>query len=244
MSLDEGRQELNGLPAQDESATKHIRRAVLRAYQGDPYGMVGDDESIMTEQSTLVQWTTGDNRKFVPAGHTRTRLPPGVYEIQYTASAGLSFVRVPVQTEGLLRFPHSNSDRVVREIQAFWQQESIFREYRLAYKRGILLWGPPGSGKSCTIRLILQDVVQRSGLAFKFTAPALFLAGLRAFRAVERDTPVVVLMEDLDAALVVMRNPRCSTSSTAWTRWTRSSSWPRPTTRNGSAPASSTGRAD
>lgn len=156
-----------------------------------------DDERL----KGLVQWTTSDNKNFVPASHTRAVLIPGLYEIMHSSSIGIYFQRVPVKTEGLLRFPQTNSERVVREIQTFWEREDVFREYKLTHKRGIILWGPPGSGKSCTIQLIMKDVVERGGIVIKFGHPHLFTEGMRIFREIQPVTPAVILMEDIDSIL-------------------------------------------
>ena len=73
------------------------------------------------------------------------------------------FEKIAVKTEGLIEFPDSNSDKVIGEIKNFWGRESEFKEYNLTYKRGIILWGPPGSGKSCTVQMVMKDVVERKG---------------------------------------------------------------------------------
>lgn len=190
--------ELNELLEKGDASRS--RRALMKAAQSYPSSI--EDELCETrELGNLVQWTTSDNKRFVPASNTKPRLIPGVYEIQHSNTVGLYFEKIPVKTEGLLRFPQTNSDRVVREIQNFWEKENIFREYKLTYKRGIILWGPPGSGKSCTIQLIMKDVVEREGIVIKFTSPGLFLEGMRVFREIEKETPCVILMEDIDSIL-------------------------------------------
>lgn len=187
--------ELNELLEKGDAS--RVRRQANRAAYP-----VGDEDYCETrELGNLVQWTTGDSKRFIPASHTKPRLVPGVYEIQHSTQVGLYFEKIPVKTEGLLRFPQTNSERVVKEIQNFWDKENIFREYKLTYKRGIILWGPPGSGKSCTIQLIMKDVVEREGIVIKFTNPGLFLEGMRVFREIEKQTPCVILMEDIDSIL-------------------------------------------
>ena len=146
------------------------------------------------------QWSTSDDKRFFPAGKTERKLTPGVYDIQHNNN-GIFFEQIPVLTKGLIRFPETNSDKVVTEIQKFWKKESIFRKFNLTYKRGIILWGPPGSGKSCTIQFIMRDVVDRGGVVIKFTNPSLFVEGIRKFREIQKDTPIVVLMEDIDSIL-------------------------------------------
>ncbi len=152
-------------------------------------------------EATYVQWTTSDGRIFQPAAKTAERLTPGLYEIKANPSMGLYFEKVPVKSEGLLKFDDTNSDKVINEIDTFWNRSEVFEEYGLTHKRGILLYGPPGSGKSCTIRLIMKDVVSRGGVALVFKEPGLFQMGMRALRQIQPETPVVVLMEDIDSLL-------------------------------------------
>ena len=110
--------------------------------------MCGDECDGDTDRGKLVQFTTGDGIKFFPAGRTVDLITPGVYEIRVAPQVGLYYEKVPVKTEGLIRFPETNSDRVINEIMDFWNKEDLYRHYCLAYKRGMILWGPPGTGKS------------------------------------------------------------------------------------------------
>ena len=200
------------MPHNDDVELKKI----LKNSIGSKHRMVPEDPCIATLDGRsgiiekgggdkalkgLVQWTTADGKSFVPAAQTQQKITPGVYEIQHSHTTGIYFQKIPVLAQGLLRFPQTNSEKVVTEIQKFWEREALFEEYNLTHKRGIILWGPPGSGKSCTIQLIMRDVVERQGLVIKFTHPSLFVEGMRVFREIEPDTPVVILMEDIDSIL-------------------------------------------
>lgn len=156
-----------------------------------------DDEKL----HGLVQWTTSDNKRFVPASQTSKKLVPAVYDIQHSQSIGIYFEQIPVLAHNLIRFPQTNIERVLTEIQKFWDRGERFKKYKLTHKRGIILWGPPGSGKSCTIQLIMRDVVDRGGICVRFGHPHLFIEGMRSLREIQPDTPVVVLMEDIDSTL-------------------------------------------
>ena len=149
----------------------------------------------------LVQWTSSDGKKFVPASGTVAHLRPGAYEVKSSQNVGIYFELIDVKTEGLVRFPDTNSDKVIAEITKFWDRQKLFEEYGINHKRGICLWGPAGSGKSCTIQFIMKDVIARGGVVIKFTNPSLFIAGIRILREIQPDTPVVVLMEDLDSII-------------------------------------------
>lgn len=163
-----------------------------------------DQDNVGFEQnfdSSYVQWSSPDGTIFIPAAKTVNVLPPGVYEIDKGQSMGIFFESVPVKTEGLLRFPDTSSNKVVSEIGKFWDREDLFKEYGLSYKRGIMLYGPPGSGKSSTVQLIMHDVVKRGGLVLKLDNPYLFSEGFRILRKIQPDTPVVTIMEDIDELL-------------------------------------------
>lgn len=158
-------------------------------------------EEYSLNLSGLKQFTTTDGQKFFAAGTTVPSLVPGTYNIKVDHTAGICFHKIDVKTDGLLRFPNSNSEKVIDEISKFWERESVFKKYKLNYKRGIFLYGPPGSGKSSTIQLVSEDVIKRKGVVFKFNNPSVFTDGIRIFREIQPDTPVVVLMEDIDSTI-------------------------------------------
>jgi hypothetical protein len=195
MSQEEN-QELNNILT--EATPRHFYHKKPSVYAGP---QEAEESYPSREAGTLVQWTTSNDKMFVPASYTKAHLPPGIYEIQQSSNIGIYFEKIPVRTEGLLRFPQTNSERIVKEIQMFWEKEAIFKEYKLAYKRGILLWGCPGGGKTSLLQILMKDVIDRDGVVVKFTNPGLFTEGMRIFREIQPTTPIVIMMEDIDSIL-------------------------------------------
>ena len=173
--------ELNILLVNQDSPEKSQRKK--RSKQSGEEKEVSDDESQL--QRRLIQWTTHDKKVFVPSTYSMRRLVPGLYEIDHSNTVGLYFRKVSLGTEGLVRFKETNSDEVVKEIETFWEREHLFEKFDLAFKRGILLWGPPGSGKTCTIKMVIEDIIKRKGIVLKFTNPTFFVAGTRMLREIE-----------------------------------------------------------
>jgi len=148
------------------------------------------------------QWTSPDGSTiFVPAGEVSEKLPYGAYVIRENAAWGLYFENIQVKTGDLIDFPQTNIERVFYESRKFWERELYFRKYGIPYKRGLILWGPPGCGKSCCIRLIVNDVIERKGVVINMDNPHLFIGGYRVFRQIQPDTPLVVILEDIDSLL-------------------------------------------
>jgi len=149
---------------------------------------------------SFTQWTKRGASLF-PAGASVSALTPGLYDIGVSQQHGLYFTPVPVKTEGILMFPDTPFEKIMHEVKTFWAKEEVYRKYGIAYKRGVLLWGPPGAGKTSLIQLVMRDVISRGGVGINFTHPSAFAEAFRSLRAIQPNTPVVVLMEDIDEIL-------------------------------------------
>jgi len=198
MSDEEDYVELNEILSHGPPASQKMKSG--RVYGGEP-DMCDDEDEEEREMGNQCQWTTADGHLYAPISATVKTLPPAVYEIDANPAIGLYFSRISVNLDGLIRFPDSNSDKVIDEVQKFWARKDVFLSHNINYKRGIILWGPPGSGKSCTVQFIMKDVVDKGGIVIKFTHPTLFNKGVRVLRRIEPETPIVVIMEDMDGIL-------------------------------------------
>ena len=194
--------ELNSILEKSPSSS----RAKLRKNRGAEPKTAAEGEEDDGKKGRLIQWTTPDGSIFIPSGKTVKTLEPGVYDIGESNQLGIFFQKLKTNTHNLINFPDSRSEKVIEEIMHFWERKDKFKERgdkaSIMYKRGICLWGPPGSGKTCTVQLIVKDVIEnRGGICVIFGHPRLFLQGMRILRQIHPDKKVVVLMEDLDSII-------------------------------------------
>lgn len=149
-----------------------------------------------------VQWVIRPDDVFSATGPTCGKLPAGVYHPGQDNQGQLIFSRVRVVTDDLLRLPDTASDRVLEGIRRFWQSEERFRRFGQLFKRGVLLHGPPGSGKTATIALMVNALVESDGVALIAEGnPVLTRDALQLLRRVEPERPLIVIFEDIDALI-------------------------------------------
>lgn len=143
------------------------------------------------------QWEIGPNDGFKATGGTRKLLPPGVYRL-YNTNAGIVFSLVRVMTDKLIDLKDSASSEIIAGIKTFWAAEKRFRERGILYKRGVLLWGPPGSGKTVTVSLLMNELIAAGGMVILCDHPSLCVAALAQVRRIEPDRRLIVVEEDIE----------------------------------------------
>jgi hypothetical protein len=158
------------------------------------------DDEVTKEAKDARMWAVqGPN--FFPCDEAVKTLEPGQYEVQHSQSSGYFFQRKLANFDELMQLPDSASEEMIQNIKTFWTKEEHFRSFGFLWKRGILLWGPAGSGKTSTLQLISQDIVEMGGISVYVTHPGTCAQGLSIFRRIEPDRPCVVMLEDLDAMI-------------------------------------------
>lgn len=148
-----------------------------------------------------VQWTGyGDNR-YTASGQTWGTLPRGVYTFEWCDGRFL-FRAKDLKIDNLFYFPDSLQDQIVKEIENFWDKEPEFSKYGFCHRRGYLLYGPQGSGKSSVVQQVIQRILDRGGIVFICDVPPnMFALGLSTFRGIESDRQVLCIFEDIDAII-------------------------------------------
>jgi SpoVK/Ycf46/Vps4 family AAA+-type ATPase len=87
---------------------------------------------------------------------------------------------------------------VKNDIEFFLENESVFREVGIPYKRGYLLCGPPGCGKTSIIRVLATSMPFASYM-FDFSNPDFGNSDLtEAFKWATKNTPAIFILEDID----------------------------------------------
>jgi SpoVK/Ycf46/Vps4 family AAA+-type ATPase len=144
-------------------------------------------------------WAVSGGDSYLPCSTTEKELPPGQYIVNYSDSKGIFFTKKDINLDKLLVLPDSKAEKVLASIDNFWSREAKFRDHGFLWKRGIMLYGPPGSGKTVLVQQLSKQIVDKGGISVFLTDPAFTAEGLRVLRLIEKKRPVVVMIEDIDS---------------------------------------------
>lgn len=136
---------------------------------------------------------------FFPVAEVVNELPPGAYRCRQS-NQGPYLERMPIEIDSLLTLPDSAVETLLAEFKKFWTLRENFSKRGFTFKRGLLMWGPPGSGKTSAIWQMTQELVRlHRGVVVFIEHPGLATACIGLLRRIEPDRPMITIMEDLDA---------------------------------------------
>lgn len=148
------------------------------------------------------QWGRIGNKTFKAFSVTHDTLPPGCYSItQDNQDSQMIFVEKVLKTDAIMSFKGGLAATFMAEINDFWGKEEAFKSHGFLHRRGYLLYGTQGTGKSSMVWQVAKDVVARGGIVFVCENPLFFAKGLSTFRDVESKRPIVCVFEDIDAII-------------------------------------------
>ena len=162
-----------------------------------PTADFGDNDYLKNDAGDYFKQYTKMGQSFLPIATSYKRLGAGVYEAE-SSNSGIIFTPQLFKDDDLIRFKDSVSDKIVNEFEEFWKKKHIYEEYKEPHKRGYLLHGPPGSGKSCLVKMIISDFIRKyDGIVLLYTN--YFMEGTKLLRIIEPDRKILLVLEDLDS---------------------------------------------
>ena len=132
-------------------------------------------------------------------------LPSGVYDLLYDSQQDeLYFQAMDNNHDELIDLPDTSYDRVVSELERFLKPETkqLFKDYGYIYKRSSLLFGVPGTGKTCIVNRIANTVKEQGGIVLFNPNPGLLSKAFKRIKSTQPDTTIVVIFEELDELMV------------------------------------------
>lgn len=161
-------------------------------YKSEPEnGLVGN----------ICQWQVLPNNQFTSSAHTIKMLPPGIYNIYIDSYGKFYFNLKNICSDSFINFEDSQLDNILKDINEFWDIADKFLEYGFMHRRGILLYGPAGSGKSILVKQACAQIIKQEGIVVEATTckPDYITEAVNIVRKIEPEKNMIVIFEDIDA---------------------------------------------
>lgn len=179
----------------------------------------------MSQEKLIVEKITrGPSRGSFVIGEKREsiemdNLEPGVYALN-SMSTGLmsscpSYTPIEVSERYLPFSKDTAGSRILEKAERFFRPETRtkYSELGIGYKTAFLMYGPTGTGKTVTARLIMDSMCKKYGAICLITAPFngssqhnLAVSGVKAIKHMNK--PIVLFVDECDKTLRI--------ESTSW----------------------------
>lgn len=175
---------------------------VCSEQQPAPIIIIDDEPQEYVDSNSYSMWFQ-EGTEFIPSVNLKTvdKIPSGAYKVIWRRD-DWHVVPIPINTDELYTFSNDITSKLVEETQLFWDKTQVYAQNNIAHKRGILLCGEPGCGKSAIITMLVSQLIKQDGIVFIINTPQEFnnltetLSSI--IRKIEPDRPVITVIEDVD----------------------------------------------
>lgn len=155
---------------------------------------------------SFTQYVSSDGKRFIPYKSVVTydRLPAGCYRLSYNGQTGEYYANImQIESDELLDLPVKVMYDVLSDIKRFWKRKEKFAKYKMVHKRGILLHGPAGGGKTSVTMLVKKNLIEeQDGVVFSISSSyelEIYTNFMKeCFLDIEPERPIVTIIEDID----------------------------------------------
>ena len=159
-------------------------------------------ENLQEKVGKPSQWGAVSAGIYKALASTHKTLPSAAYSISFDRhNSEPLFIKKQVKTDDIIKFKKSLSGTLMSEINSFWGGGERFTDLGFLHRRGYLLYGPQGTGKSSVINEVVEDIIKRDGIVLYCENPKFFNEALVVFRKAEPNRNLLCVFEDIDAII-------------------------------------------
>jgi AAA+ superfamily predicted ATPase len=150
-----------------------------------------------------IQWKISLPGIFEACGTTHRQLPAGAYTCGINQYGEPQLLSKDLQVDDLIDFADSLPSLILKEIENFWSLGDKFLRHGYLHRRGYLLYGPQGAGKSSVVHQVVHRIIKAGHVAVFCEHPGVLTRALELFRKIEAERPLVCMFEDIDAIIEI-----------------------------------------
>src|SRR4029077_2572235 len=119
----------------------------------------------LTPENRKDGWSSQSGSRFTRAAVIQAKLDAGAYTF-FKNDHGFFFDKKTMVADRVSELPGLPIDYVLNQIKTFWERKDLYKQHGLLHKRGIMLYGGPGCGKTSIINLLCKQIMARDGVIF------------------------------------------------------------------------------
>ena len=155
----------------------------------------------MTDSEFEPRFVSLGDGVFDIAEKTVASLAPGTYSSVYNNRTDTWDLKKKDMVSDNIAITNDISKKIITQINLFWEMEETYKKHEILHKRGFLLVGKAGCGKSSTIVEVIKESIGHGSIAF---FPRWKCEGddakdcIKKIKAVEPNKKILVVMEDFE----------------------------------------------
>lgn len=147
-----------------------------------------------------------DQRVYIGAGNLDQKLSPGSYSMKYDRNTGEVYIEQNAVASIDKTQKTAQMNEIIGIVTTFASNVNSGKFVKHSYKSkfGVLLEGPPGTGKSQTVNCCINSFVEAGGIVIFVADNTVYHGGqagnyLKKLNSIDSGLPLMVVLEDLDS---------------------------------------------
>lgn len=158
-----------------------------------------DEEVSRKQDQQYSNWHGPKDGVYRPIGQATAALPAGCYSVnQPYPGEPWQMVPTTFNADTVLNLAGTPTQFLLGQLATFWERMDKFKSCGLLHKRGMLMYGTPGCGKTSIIKSVADAHIARDGLVVIVDNVYLIERALAALRQIEPNRPVLTVLEDIE----------------------------------------------
>lgn len=148
------------------------------------------------------EWSRRSANSYSLGTQTKATLPPGIYRIRQDGESRIVFDQIDLIKDELIDLQDPTMQGLKEMFEKFWASKEEYERFGQVYKRGVLLHGKQGCGKTALLTVLFTKMLdEHKGIVLYVENPELAMEALKNLRQVEPERKLIMLYEDLDAII-------------------------------------------
>jgi len=157
------------------------------------------DEKVAEVDRKSHSWAKSDDKFFIVRNPTNDNIPAGWYNVRSSMTEGLFLQQKEATLDQIFHIPGKSFEEFTGDFKKFLDSKAKYKEYGLVHKRGLLMYGPPGCGKSQLVNLLVLEVISKyDGIVLEVDSLNTFIPMAQSIRNLEPDRPIFAIIEEFN----------------------------------------------